>query len=197
MAKKATREKKSPGRHTKLTDDLKARAYDFVCKYGLVEFGGATILKFIKYLGIDYETYYRWIGNRSDDEKITEFAKIIESARQLYKENFEKELVKSLQKNALGFTAEYKEEKYVVNKSGDKVLVESNVKTKVFAPNTGAGIFLLTNMNPDVWKNKLSQDVEAKVDAKVSANGFSINIEAANKEAAAEINKEVVNDNEA
>ena len=133
---------------------------DWVRENGLIDFGGATLTDFCKAMGIDDQTYYRWLGK-------VEFAEEIKKAKEAFRDSLEKDIVKSLANAAKGYeytqtTTEYTD---VNGKPSIKKQVKKNIRIE---PNVAASIFLLTNLAPERWKNR--QD--SKTD--VTTNGRDI-----------------------
>lgn len=130
---------------------------DWVQENGLIDFGGATLTDFCKAMGIDDQTYYRWLGK-------VEFAEEIKKAKEAFRDSLEKDIVKSLANAAKGYeytqtTTEYTD---VNGKPSIKKQVKKNIRVE---PNVGAAIFLLTNIAPDRWKNKQDSNVSVKEDS--------------------------------
>lgn len=125
---------------------------------GLVDYGGATIRDFCKSVGISERTYGYW-------KNIAEFAEAIKKAKEIFAENLEKDIVLSLAKSAKGYTFTKKKTEYKNNKEGKPQIAKQTIEDINVAPNVGAAIFLLTNLAPERWKNKISNEVEAKVEA--------------------------------
>ena len=136
---------------TKYKKQLIEVCADWVREHGLIDFGGATLTDFCKAMGIDDQTYYRWLGK-------VEFAEAIKKAKESFRESLEKDIVKSLANAAKGYeyiqtTTEYTS---VNGKPNIKKQVKKNMRVE---PNVGAAIFLLTNISPVRWKNKQNQEV--------------------------------------
>lgn len=124
---------------------------DWVRENGLIDFGGATLTDFCKAMGIDDQTYYRWLGK-------VEFAEEIKKAKESFRESLEKDIVKSLAKAAKGYEYEQYTTEYtdVNGKPKIKKQVKKNIRVE---PNVGAAVFLLTNIAPERWKNRQNQEV--------------------------------------
>ena len=125
---------------------------NWVRENGLIDFGGATLTDFCKAMNIDNMSYYRWLSK-------SEFAEAIKKAKEMFRENLEKDIVKSLANAARGYeydqvTTEYTD---VNGKPRIKKQVKKNVRVE---PNVGAAIFLLTNLAPERWKNRQQQEVK-------------------------------------
>ena len=129
--------------------------------------GGAPIKQFCEAMGIRFDTYQAWM-------KKEEFVEAIEKAKADFRQETTAELVNALKRRALGFeyTIEKKEGRAQVIKEYDpitgkkikeytteKVVTHKVVREEVHvSPDTGAAIFLLTNVDPDNWKNRQNKD---------------------------------------
>jgi transposase-like protein len=128
----------------------------------LIEKDSYTVVEICAAVGITPDTFYRWY------HKKTEFSDAIKKARDVYDKYILSEAEKSLVKLIQGYTV--KEEKTVRTDSGKKdeegkpiVRVrEHTVTDKHYQPNTAAVIFALVNRNPDVWKNRMSNEHTGK-----------------------------------
>ena len=135
----------------KYNKEMTQRCADWVSENGLMEYGGAKLMDFCKAFGIDNKTYYAWLDK-------PEFSDAIKRAKEKFKESLETDIVKSLANAAKGYEYTQTQTEYkdvnglpkIVKQTKKNIRVESNV---------GAAIFLLTNIAPDRWKNKQSQDV--------------------------------------
>ena len=125
---------------------------------------GASIKQFCEAMGIGFDTFQRWNQNAN-------FANAISRAREVFKQRTVQEVSNALVKAAKGY--EFSKTK---NESKPEVITEYDPKTgkKVRSyptgklipirstreviyvePNVHAACFLLTNMDPDNWKNKV------------------------------------------
>lgn len=125
---------------------------DWVKEYGLMEYGGATLRSFCEAMDIDDETYYNWM-------KKSEFSDAIKDAKDYFKSQLEKDIVKSLAMSAKGYEWEETVTDYKIDQAGKMRKVGKKTTNKHVSPNTGAAIFLLTNVNGERWKNKQNNDV--------------------------------------
>lgn len=123
---------------------------------------GAPVKLFCQAMNISYRTYIRWLDNAA-------FADALSRARDVFKQNTIVEVSNALVRAAKGVDFTKKKEKgraQVVKeydpKTGKKikeyttekiVTVESYRETVYFPPDVNAAKFLLTNMDPDNWKN--------------------------------------------
>lgn len=125
--------------------------------HGLQDNGGATVKDFCRDMGISKETFYKWM-NESD------FSDAIKKAKETFKDSLEKRLVDSLLNSAIGYEVEETKSEYITGKDGNPVIKKQTRTSKHIQPNTGAAIFLLTNIAPDKWKNKLNTEHSGAVD---------------------------------
>lgn len=131
---------------------------DWVCVNGLMDYGGATMTDFCKAMDIDSETYRRWMMN-------AEFADAIRKAKEVFRSTLEKRIVTSLANSALGYEVEEVKSEYTSDLLTGKPKLKKQTRVKKHVqPNTGAGIFLLTNIAPERWKNKLNTEHSGMVE---------------------------------
>ena len=140
----------------KYNKDMVQACADWVRKNGLIDFGGATLTDFCKAMGIEDQTYYRWLDK-------VEFVEAIKKAKEAFRSTLENDIVKSLANSAKGYEYEQYTTEYtdVNGKPKIKKQVKKNIRVE---PNVGAAIFLLTNIAPDRWKNKQDSTVSVKGD---------------------------------
>ena len=142
---------------------------------------GAPLKDFCKAMGITLQTYHNWL-------KFEEFSEAIAHARDVFAEQTTVEVVNALKKKALGceyvekrvkkaprkiVTFDPKTGRKIAEEQGELIVVEQSADTVLIMPDTQAAIFLLTNLDPEHWKNlsKVEQSGELKVDTKFV--GFS------------------------
>lgn len=131
---------------------------DWVRLNGLMDYGGATLKDFCKAMDIGRDTYYEWM------EK-PDFSDRIKNAKADFKASQEERLVESLMNSALGYEAEEVKSEYSNDLLTGKPKLKKQTRTKKhIQPNTGAAIFLLTNIAPEKWKNKLNTEHSGAVD---------------------------------
>lgn len=135
--------------------------------------GGAPVKLFCKAMGIAFITYQRWQENEN-------FVNAITRAREVFKENTIHDVVNALVKAAKGvdFTKTKQEGRAQVVKEYDPktgkkikeyttekiVTVKSYRETVYYPPDVNAAKFLLTNLDPDDWKNKQETNTDLSVD---------------------------------
>lgn len=134
---------------------------------------GASIKQFCEAMGIDPRTYNRWAEKSELSEALTH-------AREVFQQNTVHEVVNALVKAARGVDFVKKKDEgrpQVVKeydpKTGKKikeyttekiVTVKSLRETVYFPPDVKAATFLLTNMDPDNWKNKVDNTTDLNVE---------------------------------
>ena len=126
--------------------------------HGLMDYGGATLKDFCKAMDIDDDSYYLWMNTKP------EFSEAIQKAKADFKATQEERLVESLMQSALGYEASETKTEYISDENGNRRPKKQTVTKKNVAPNTGAAIFLLTNIAPEKWKNKLNTEHSGAVD---------------------------------
>lgn len=128
---------------------------DWVRENGLIEYGGAMLKDFCFHLNIDPQTYYNWMQN-------SDFSDSIKKAQNEFKSSLERDIVISMAKAAKGYDYEQISTEYVDNEGKPKI--KKQVKKNIYVePNVGAGIFLLTNIAPDKWKNKQNTEHSGEI----------------------------------
>lgn len=126
----------------KYNPEVVKQCEDWVRENGLIDYGGARLIDFCNHFHINNQTYYRWMQKK-------DFADAIKKAKEDFKNNLERDLVKSLARTAKG--EEWDQTTIEYDKNGDEF--KRTVKHIKEKPNVGAAIFLLTNINPDTWSN--------------------------------------------
>lgn len=152
---------------TKLTKEFIKKAYDWVCENGLMDDGGAKFVDFCKAMCISDESYYNWINGIS--EASLQFLEAIKKAKTVFRQNLEVDLVLSLARSAKGYRWQKKRTEYK-DVNGKPQIVKQIVEDVDVPPNTGAAIFLLTNIAPDKWKNKQYIDSRETKETKIKVD---------------------------
>ena len=119
--------------------------------HGLMDYGGATLKEFCKAMDITAETYFQWMKN-------SEFSESIQKAKEDFKATQEERLVESLMNSAVGYEATETRIEYGSDSEGNPRPKKRITTKKHIQPNTGAAIFLLTNIAPEKWKNKMNTE---------------------------------------
>lgn len=134
---------------------------------------GAAVKQFCEAMGINDATYRRWLQKE-------DFADALSRAREVFRQTSVREVSNALIKAAKGvdFTKEKQEYRAQVikeydPKTGKKVkeyLGEKPVQVKAmretyyYPPDVNAAKFVLTNMDPENWKNKQESDIFANME---------------------------------
>ena len=148
--------------------DMKRRCVEWVTTNGLYPQNcGAPVKQFCAAMGISWDTYKSWM-QKSD------FSDAIKNAQEAFRAETTTQVVNALKRKALGFeyVAERKEaapQKVVIydpktgkksrEEYGDLTTVKAVRETVVIAPDTAAAIFLVTNLDPEHWKNQQRTEV--------------------------------------
>lgn len=137
--------------------------------------GGAPIKQFCAAVGIDWKTYRKWM-EKSD------FSDAIKKAQEVFRTTTIDSVVNAMKKRALGYTEQLEDKFYkgqVIReydpKTGKKVkeylsntavLDRKTTRLVHHPPDVAAGVFLLTNMDPDNWKNRRNDttDINASLE---------------------------------
>ena len=143
----------------KYCDKIVRLAADWVKEHGLIDYGGAQLQDFVRFLGIDDKTYRNWM-------KKDAFHTAIETAKEEFKRNLVHDLHQSLSMVAKGFEREETETEFKpsVNPDGKEApkVVKMKRKKVYFQPNVGAAIFLLTNLDPEHYQNRQNSSIAIK-----------------------------------
>ena len=153
---------------TKLTKQMIQDCYEWVRENGLIDNGGAKFVDFCNAMCIDQRSFYRWLDLK-DNPLAAEFADAIKKAKEEFKDSLVKDLVVSLAKSAKGYRWQKKRTEYK-DVNGKPQIVKQIVEDVDVPPNTGAAIFLLTNIAPDKWKNKQYIDSRETKETKIKVD---------------------------
>lgn len=153
----------------KLTAAKIKEAEEWVEKHGLhPQPCGASVGDFCKAMGIDPATYWRW-------GKLQQVQEALARARSKYATRIVRDVENALVKAALGIDAEETKEKAKAvddvireydpvtgnlireHKTKKLVTMEATRTRRYFPPDVKAAQFVLTNMDPDTWKQKQEQ----------------------------------------
>lgn len=138
----------------KLTGEI----VQWVRENGLIEYGGASIEMLARQFGISRKTHTAWMKSDAD------YAEAINEAKSYFSEHLERDLVLTLAKAAKGYPSKKSRTEEAKNKQGEVVGSKKIVEEVDVKPDIGAAIFLLTNIAPERWKNKLTQSADIKGD---------------------------------
>lgn len=117
-----------------------------------------TIAEVCQAVGIKPSTYHAWINEKP------EFAEAVEQAKEERLQVFVREAQKSLLKKIQGYEATETKVVTIPNKqdpSKPSIKEQVTIKKHV-SPDTTALIFALTNLAPEQWKNKHTQEITGK-----------------------------------
>lgn len=119
--------------------------------------GGAPLQDFRAAMGISKKAHHDWCKAHP------EYVEAIENGNRVFAQNTVDQLVNALKKKALGYktTKVYEQAK---EQNGKLMTVSARKETIEVAPDTGALIFMLTNMDPENWKNRQTDELNAKVE---------------------------------
>ena len=108
-------------------------------------------------MGFHHDTYFEWMRK-------AEFSEAVTNAKEVFRSSLEKRIVNSLANSALGYEVDEVKSEYVNDLLTGKPKLKKQQRTKKhIQPNTGAAIFLLTNIAPDKWKNKMNTEHSGEV----------------------------------
>ena len=144
----------------KYSEEMVKRCAEWVSEYGLIECGGASLISYCAAMAIDTETHRRWLNK-------AEYAEAIKNARQEFRDRLEKNIVTSMAQAATGYDYNESTTEYV-NIDGTKVIKKQTVTKKRVQANVAAGIFLLTNIAPERWKNKQNTEHTGQIDTGIT-----------------------------
>lgn len=131
---------------------------EWVRDHGLIDYGGATLKDFCTAMAIDNMTYYRWL-------RIDEFSEAIKKAKDDFRSRLQVRLEKSLARAAEGYEWEQVTTELENDEKGKPRIKRQTRKNIRVEPNVGAAIFLLTNLDPEKWKNRQDKAVKMSGDA--------------------------------
>lgn len=114
-----------------------------------------------KLAGISDDSFGRWLADNA------EFAAVVKNAEDEYRNWEHNEILASAKKSlrVLIEGQEYEETitEYENDGTGQPRIKRQTTKTKKVLPSATAVIFALCNRDPENWKNRISSEVEAKV----------------------------------
>lgn len=139
-----------------LNNEKREKICAYIREHGLKPVkGGVTAKMLCREFDISHPTWSRW-------QKDKEFAAAIAEANAEFKSTLGGRLVKSLVAVATGAKTVKTRKKYVPDEDGNEVLVETVREEVDNAPDIKAIIYLLQNLSPEEWQDKLTQDVNFK-----------------------------------
>lgn len=120
--------------------------------------GGEFVKKACEIAGIGESTFYRWM---QENEEFRERIKTAKKDGELLR--IEK-LEASIYKRATGYDARDRRSELMPNPNGgNPIITRQTLIEKHIPADVGAAIFLLTNLSPEKWKNKLNTEHSGEV----------------------------------
>ena len=135
---------------------------------------GKTSADAAKIGGISESTFYEW------QNRHPEFSEAVKRAKAAYEDWERNELLadarRSLKELIRGFEYEEVKTEYEQDpKDPSQPRVKKQYRTKrTCAPSATAVIFALCNRDPEHWQNRISQDVNGKIDVEQKGDGVSL-----------------------
>lgn len=139
---------------TKYSEDKVRECVEWVREHGLMEYGGAMQKEFCAAVDITPRCHQNWMKERP------EYAEAIRAAMADFKTRVQVKVEKSLAKLATGYDWEQVTTELENDADGKPRIKRQTRKTMHEAPNVAAAIFLLTNLDPEKWKNRQAKDVK-------------------------------------
>lgn len=146
---------KHAGAKSKCTPQLLKDVFDLIVK-------GHKNVDICRAVGISTTQFYAWqeVGDRAYN---ADFADAVALARKVLRENRLNAMEASLYQVATGYDAEESKTEVATDKTTKKVYVKQKITFhKHFPPNVNALAFALTNLDPDHWKNKNTNEITGK-----------------------------------
>lgn len=142
--------------YMKYNDEMIRKCALWVEENGLIDDGGASLREFCEAMDIVKSTYYEWMENRT-------FRTTIKKAKETFKENAPKKVVKSLFNNAVGQDISRVVVKEERDEFGELHVKERTTTTTFQKGETAAQIFYLTNMLPEQWKQRQDTSLHSDI----------------------------------
>ena len=121
---------------------------------------------------ISHQTFYKRI------HEDIEFAEKVKKAEAEYQQWYDSQLVvdckRSLTELICGYEWDEVTTETVPSKDGKTVVTRTKTVHKRAAPNATAIIFALCNRDPEHWQNRVTQDVNGKLDVEQKGPGVSL-----------------------
>lgn len=124
--------------------------------------------------GVTQSTFYQWLNDKS------EFSEAVKKAKEEYQKWLHNDILADAERSlkVLINGTEYEEIKteYEQNPtSPDAPRIKKQTRTtKKILPNPTAVIFALCNRDPGHWQNRISQDVNGRIDVEQKGPGISL-----------------------
>lgn len=140
----------------KQNEEKRAKIIAFIREHGLKPAkGGVTAKMLCREFDISPQTWARWQQDK-------EFSEAIADANAEFKTTLGGRLVKSLVAVATGAKTIKTRKRYAPNAEGQPELIELIRDEIENPPDIKAIIYLLQNIDPDEWQEKITQDVNFK-----------------------------------
>lgn len=121
---------------------------------------------------VGHDSFYRHLRDDSD------FSDKVKKAEQEYQEWYDSQLVVDCKRSLLELICGYEWDETTTEtapgKDGKGTVTKTKVVHKKAAPNATAIIFALCNRDPEHWQNRVSQDVNGKIDVEQKGQGVSL-----------------------
>jgi len=123
-------------------------------------------------VGISKQTFYDWLNTKID------FSDAVKKAKEEYQKWLHNDILADAERSlkVLINGTEYEEIKteYENGPDGNPRIKKQSRTTKKILPNPTAVIFALCNRDPEHWQNRISQDVNGKIDVEQKGSGISL-----------------------
>ena len=119
---------------------------------------GKSVASACRKAGIDHSTYYEWIH----DPTKPEFAESIRLAKKVYEETLPDTLSRSLFVRAVGGYVDETSTELATDDDGRTYIKRKVIYHRYVAPDVGALIFALTNIDPVHWTNTQRTEITGK-----------------------------------
>ncbi len=119
-----------------------------------------------QFVGSSYSSFNRW------RKEVEGYEGAIRKAQDEYQQEVRGQLELSLYQRAMGFVQEEVKIEYGRDSQGNEVMVKKVVTKKTLPPDTASLIFVLSNIAPHVWQNKMRDELYTS-DGKVA--NFNLN----------------------
>ncbi len=146
---------------TKYSKQKRDECAAFIRERGLSEWGGVSVENYCKAMDMTPHTHYRWL------ERYPEYAAAIADAKTAFKEGLGERIVHSLARAAEGYKDVRIEEYGLVNPDDGKLkTIKAKKITTNVPPNVAAGIFLLSNLDPEHYQTRYNGELSLRERAK-------------------------------
>lgn len=146
----------------KFKPKLLKEAEKWIRENGLMVYGGAPLGEYCKAMGIHFTSHYNWLEQHPD------YKQMVEESIEYYRHNNTKKLFNALLESALGGYRENVVEDTVFKPNPEdpnKPMIakkKTHKERRYFNPNTGAAIFLISNLQPENFVNRQRSDINIK-----------------------------------